>query len=526
MRGVSFDDRVAPVARSPYRADVALFVGYVDRRRRMHLPDGAPGDERLVETVIEDRPQLYRWLVAEDWATGNPVTDRARLHIDELLNIPVPIDRYETFEQLFAGDARPWGPPELRQTCETYLAAAVRSFFAQGGRLCYVVRVGVPGPVPVAPNEADAAILGRPERLAALMPADPSPLERETWQGAWTLFGLPDVSFVCLPDLPDLVRGPLQLDGEPPPLPATPVAFEECSQPSAAVERDQRVRELVGPTSDDAGYTAWAGALQRLVDEVAQPRTAGSLREVQIVAAVPRPSDDRVGDDLLDYLREVGVPTSAFLQLVYPWLSTNSNGDLPEGLEPPDGAACGLLARNALERGTYRSAAGQALDGLTEVLPKLSGRDLSDPGDLTTLGAHVTLVGNTPAGFALLSDVTTSADATFRLAHANRCTSALVRALRVIGENHAFDASNERLWQILAERSRDVLVEFWQAGALRGTTRNEAFTVTCDRTTMTQDDLDNGRVIVDVEAALTMSIQRIHVVLTRTRDGLSLERAA
>jgi phage tail sheath protein FI len=35
----------------------------------------------------------------------------------------------------------------------------------------------------------------------------------------------------------------------------------------------------------------------------------------------------------------------------------------------------------------------------------------------------------------------------------------------------------------------------WRSGALMGTTQEEAFFVKCDRTTMTQDDIDNGRLI-------------------------------
>jgi uncharacterized protein len=39
------------------------------------------------------------------------------------------------------------------------------------------------------------------------------------------------------------------------------------------------------------------------------------------------------------------------------------------------------------------------------------------------------------------------------------------------------------------------LTSVWRSGALMGTTQEEAFFVKCDRTTMTQDDIDNGRLI-------------------------------
>ena len=45
------------------------------------------------------------------------------------------------------------------------------------------------------------------------------------------------------------------------------------------------------------------------------------------------------------------------------------------------------------------------------------------------------------------------------------------------------------------------LVRVWRDGALQGVTEEEAFFVRCDRTTMTQDDIDNGRLICYVGIA-------------------------
>ncbi len=41
----------------------------------------------------------------------------------------------------------------------------------------------------------------------------------------------------------------------------------------------------------------------------------------------------------------------------------------------------------------------------------------------------------------------------------------------------------------------------WRSGALQGATADEAFFVKCDYTTMTQDDIDNGRLICVVGIA-------------------------
>jgi phage tail sheath protein FI len=41
----------------------------------------------------------------------------------------------------------------------------------------------------------------------------------------------------------------------------------------------------------------------------------------------------------------------------------------------------------------------------------------------------------------------------------------------------------------------------WRIGALQGRTADEAFFVTCDRSTMTADDIDNGRLICEIGIA-------------------------
>ena len=58
-----------------------------------------------------------------------------------------------------------------------------------------------------------------------------------------------------------------------------------------------------------------------------------------------------------------------------------------------------------------------------------------------------------------------------------------------------FEPNYEATWAIVRRSITSFLTRVWRDGALAGTTPEEAFFVKCDRTTMTQDDLDNGRLI-------------------------------
>jgi hypothetical protein len=58
-----------------------------------------------------------------------------------------------------------------------------------------------------------------------------------------------------------------------------------------------------------------------------------------------------------------------------------------------------------------------------------------------------------------------------------------------------FEPNNEKLWARVKQTITQFLTTEWRSGALMGTKVEEAFFVKVDRTTMTQDDIDNGRLI-------------------------------
>jgi hypothetical protein len=66
-----------------------------------------------------------------------------------------------------------------------------------------------------------------------------------------------------------------------------------------------------------------------------------------------------------------------------------------------------------------------------------------------------------------------------------------------------FEPNNPRLWDSIRGSVEDFLYVQWLSGALLGATPEEAFFVRCDRTTMTQNDLDNGRLVCLIGVAPT-----------------------
>ncbi|GIV76640.1 hypothetical protein [Litorilinea aerophila] len=536
MPGLRFEEQPAIVESAPSRSDVACFVGFVARR------------ETPVPGPVVEWLEHRGWLRRDD--DRQPVVRYPHQDLAALLDLPVPLESWDQFDRLFAWDRRPLG--DTGQSGTTYLGAAVRSFFAQGGRKCYVVRVGDPWPYPTDVDGRRALAAESQARLARLIPGYPTvlasePAEQRSWRGMGHVLGLPDVAMLCLPDLPDLVAtDPLPPAPLPPPLPL-PEAWVECGTPAVVPGESpptsstaqgagpSGAARLRAPRCDQAGYGQWARALNMAGQLIARHR-----REVQLIAALPLPQPGSPAErHLLGFLIDQGrgplahgldaSPTglaSAFLQLAFPWVGTAISASLPEQAEPPDGVLAGILAHNALEQGAFRSAAGRRLGDVHALLPRLDRAQLlerplgsGNAASARALVERVTTLGETPDGLRLLSDVTTSLDESYRLAGVNRLVAILLREARRQGEGLVFETSGERLWAAVQDALNRLLLRLLQAGALRGRSPEEAFQVRCDRSTMTQNDLDNGRLVAQIQFDAAATVEEIAVVLAMDEGG-------
>lgn len=493
MIGLRFESQAPAVRLAPHRADVACFVGWVDQRPGT-LPTAL--DRALVErNLLEPSPH------------GRP------REVD-LRQIPVPVTSFEAFDRLFAWDRRPGDSGAV-----TLLGHAVGAFFAAGGRLAHVVRLG-------SAFAPDAPVAERTARLLSLEQVGFAD-RRRSWTGVGHLRGLPEVSLLLVPDLPELAAGeaaPLSVARE---RPAPQVAFGPCSA-GVPEPADGRVVPLDAPRLDPAAFRRWGRVVRRLGRFL-----AASAREVQLVAALPLGSVGTGAEvdpvaalegpelRLLDRDLEGGGIASSFVQLVGPWRAVPGTERLPGGVAPADGLLAGILAANALARGTFRSVAGTAV-AAHRLEPAPSSRT-----PVQAVASRVSWIRpgtGGPGGHELVSDVTTSLDPGLRPASVGRLVAVVVRAARRLGEQWAFESSGEVLWRRLAESLEGLLGAFYRLGALSGATPEEAFDVACGRDTMTSNDIDQGRVVARVRFEAAAPITRLVVVLALD-DGGSLTLA-
>ncbi len=515
MSGLLFKDAQTAATSSPNRADVVCFIGFVGRRA----------------TPLPAR--LKSWLQDQGWRPrGTPVAD-----YDPLFNTPVPLDSFEAFDHLFAWETRPPQPHAFPYT--TWLGAAVRSFFRQGGARCHVVRIDDPDTYRTlaaspSPAEKAAYLASQQERLGQLLPGfiggttTPTPADHNSWKGLGVLLGLDEVAFVCLPDLPELVADTALEPSGLAPIKPGPEIFVDYT-PEIILPKDETRQISSSPACTEAGYLAWRRAVRYAARFIRDRR-----RDVELVLTLPLPSPDLkrnytanlddanvlgLGKD--QTLNEPDGIASAFVQLTYPWVLTPGSEALPGGLEPPDGVFSGVLARAIPELGIAHSIGRQFLHGVHGFEPPLAGPDLeldTPKNGAPALIHRVSLLGPTPDGNRILSDVTTSTSKPHRPAPVGRLTAAILRTSRHLGETVSFEPSGAALWQKIRAQLNRLLGDFYTAGALLGTSTEEAYSVRCDETTTTQNDLDNGRVIAEVRFAPAHPVGLITVVLS-LREG-------
>jgi hypothetical protein len=530
------------------RADVAMFVGCVARR---------PGP-------VPDA--LKAALDAAGWSAAGLFRVKPE-RLEALLDIPVPVESWSEFDALYAWERRP-SVPKSGDMLPTSLGLAVRSFFDEGGAKAYIVRTG--DPPPLADPEmkpplfavskmrllswdedhapADAAVrapilpgfrsLGR-----SADPADP-----KTWSGAAAIFAVDDAAMLVLPDLIDICAGsPIPVPPVPEP-PGPPEQFRPCAPPAPELAPIARVArpEYRAPRMNRAGYALWAGALRYALDLLGTPKGPAHRRDAMLLSAFPLPLVEAGFDggeevwplailDLPDLpasklsLLDAGSIGSARLQLAYPWVETAASLDLPEGVQSPEGILAGMIARTSLADGAFRSAAGRPCLTPRRLQPELVESDIRRglPGAKADwLGERLCLIGRKRGRIELLSDATMAMDSKWRAGGVSRLMGIILRAARSFGDALMFEPSGPRLWARIRSTVQSFLEGLWRRGALDGRTRDLAFEVVCDETSMTQADMDAGRVICRVGFTAAYPIQHISVSLLLLQAASGQAKAA
>lgn len=189
-----------------------------------------------------------------------------------------------------------------------------------------------------------------------------------------------------------------------------------------------------------------------------------------------------------------------YAALYYPWLVTRDPSTNRDVEVPPSGHMAGIYARVDVERGVHKAPANVVVrgirqtDGFAQDITKRH-QDLLNPKGINALRFFPGL------GHRVWGARTLSSDSSWKYVNVRRLFLYLEESIDEGTQWVVFEPNDEALWALVRQTVTNFLTTVWRSGALAGTTADEAFFVACDRTTMTEDDLANGRLICVIGVA-------------------------
>jgi phage tail sheath protein FI len=189
---------------------------------------------------------------------------------------------------------------------------------------------------------------------------------------------------------------------------------------------------------------------------------------------------------------------STHAALYHPWIYASNPLAQPgnesiarEILLPPSGFVCGIYARNDNTKGVSKSPGNETVRGALRFETDISFADqeLLNPRGVNCLRSFP------GRGNRLWGARTTSSDPEWKYVGTRRYFIYLEHSIDRSTQWAVFENNGPQLWANIRESVASFLYNEWVSGALLGANPEEAYFVRCDRTTMTQHNLDNGQLI-------------------------------
>jgi uncharacterized protein len=225
------------------------------------------------------------------------------------------------------------------------------------------------------------------------------------------------------------------------------------------------------------------------------------VRSRAIYLADPAPSWSAASDPVsavIDGLQQIfseGENAAMYFPRVN--VAIDASGTIEAGFAP-SGAIAGAFVRFDEERGVWRAPADSILNNIASLSSSLSKEKREA---LKTAGVNALVKfpsrpimiwgGRTLAGAAV-------SQSDWKFLSVRRLALMIETSLERGLVWTVFEQNDERLWQKVRDTVESFMFGLWRQGAFQGRGADEGFFVRCDRSTMSQDDLDNGRLVCQI----------------------------
>jgi phage tail sheath protein FI len=199
---------------------------------------------------------------------------------------------------------------------------------------------------------------------------------------------------------------------------------------------------------------------------------------------------------------------TSYAAIYYPFVRVLNPVTLDYPLIPSGGHVAGIYAATDIDRGVHKAPANVEVAGIVtrdidtqrkalEFLLTKGQQDILNPRGVNVIRDF----RPDGRGIRVWGARTMSTDTQWKYVNVRRLFIFVEQSIDRGTQWVVFEPNDEPTWARVRRSITNFLITVWRNGALMGTTQDEAFFVKCDRTTMTQDDIDNGRLICYVGIA-------------------------
>ncbi len=211
-------------------------------------------------------------------------------------------------------------------------------------------------------------------------------------------------------------------------------------------------------------------------------------------AVLDLPRDAKKIDDITAH-RDIF--DSNYAALYHPWLTVFDPLDKRNIAIPPSGSVLGIYARSDNTRGVHKAPAN-------EVVRACVGLDCQfNKGEQDILNPKgVNLIRSFPGmGIRVWGARTATSNPSWKYVNVRRLFIFIEESIKANTNWAVFEPNDEVLWVRVKRTIEVFLTGMWRDGSLAGTSPDEAFFVNIGHETMSQDDIDNGRLICVIGVA-------------------------
>lgn len=254
---------------------------------------------------------------------------------------------------------------------------------------------------------------------------------------------------------------------------------------------DQRTGLMAFKTLQDVSIMAIPGITDKSVQSalVSHCENAGNR-----FAVLDMPLDAKEVSAIQEFRENID---SSYAAMYHPWLLcydplANRNVYLP-----PSGSMAGIYGRTDNTRGVHKAPANEVVRNCTGLSVKYNE---AEQGKLNPRG--INLIRQLPGlGIRVWGARTCSSDGNWKYVNVRRLFIFIEESIKANTNWAVFEPNDEMLWSRVEGTIRVFLTTQWRNGALAGSTAEEAFFINIGKSTMTEDDILNGRLICVIGVA-------------------------